>query len=252
MNTLEALIIGATGALSVGALLVYVYQQYRWHKNQQALQWFYTKQVYRSEAQAETVREQLFQKAFALRRALELSALTATPEAREQLDRCLALAEALNQSLESVSNELSEPFVADSLPLALQHSLKNWSETLEEIDLTLDLPSEWPWQQTVKHRLLLWCLHECLHLCQACTKAALPKALHLTLAYENNIAKLRLVFRGQLLQEDGISPRTDELAYIRQVFQALMPGRCQLESSSSQLTGEFSWSVSSQDNELSF
>lgn len=247
MNTLEALFISAAGALPV-----YVYQRYRWRKYQQTLQWFYTKQVYRSSAQAEIVREQLLQKAFALRRALELSALTATSEASEQLNHCLELAEALNHSLEKVSNELLEPFVEDSLPLALQHFLKGWRETWDEVDLTLNLPSEWPWQQTVKYSLLLWCLYECLHLCQARTKAASPKALHLTLVHENNIAKLQLTFRGQSLQEAGISSGIDELAYVRQVFQILMPGRCKLECSSSQLTGEFSWSVTSQNNELSF
>ncbi len=245
LHTVETFVIGGAGAW-----LAFAYYWCQQQQQKQALQWFYARQSHHLSAQADSVREQLFQKAFALRRSLELGVMSTPEQAIGSLNQCLTLAEAFNLALERASDELSVPFLEDSLPLALQHLIKHRvDETISpEIgtEVTLELPSEWPWQQTDKHRLLLWCVSECLEIWKTYWGQASSSALILTLTHSNNVAKLQITLNSQLSQALIDLPGNDsseikELGYIQQTFKVLMPGHCKLTGNHSKLLGEFRW-----------
>lgn len=242
MNTIETLAFGATGLCLASAYL----RWHRWNKQQITLRWFYHKQSNILSAQSELVREQLFQKAFTLRRAIELCSTNnlidgSTKASQGPLDQCLEMAESLANTLERVSDELSAPFLEDSLPLALQHLLKHWANEVPDVEVALALPSEWPLGATDKHRLILWCVRECLENWKCCLDTNLPAVLSLALHQTNGIAKLHLGFTGQGDRMIRCVPIVAEQQHIQQIFRMVMPGHVKLRHNLSGLVWEFSW-----------
>lgn len=256
MNTIEAVAISTATVLLASA-----YHKYLWRQRRCALQWLYAKQSDSLATQSEHVREQLFQKAFVLRRSVELCLLGFPEETTQQLNHCLKLIEAFSHDLECVSDNLSAPFLKESLPLALQCCANRWiDENADTGPVTgpiLELPSDWPLQESDKHRLILWCVRECLKIWQSWQEQIAPEmskqVLKLGLTQDRDIAKLQLTLSRQVSQEisqkKSNSYGTCELHYIQQIFQMLMPGECQLMCNHSKLEGEFRWSLVSTDSE---
>ncbi len=238
MNTVEAIVTSAAGFFFALA-----YYSHRWEQQRRVLQWHYTKQSDGLIIQSEAVREQFFQKAFALRRSIELCSVSAPEGLKTQLDHCLDLTKDFSTFLEQVSDELSVPFLNESLPLALQYLLKRWVSGISDIELTLELPSQWPLQGADKHRLVLWCVSECLLAWQAQLSQTSPKAIQLALYQTDCMAKLQLSFSGRVLQKPNDTPVMSELKNIQQIFQLIMPGRCRVTFKSWALECHFSWSL---------
>ncbi|MEM7062092.1 MAG: hypothetical protein AAF572_02885 [Cyanobacteria bacterium P01_B01_bin.77] len=230
MSTAEVLIIIAAGisAYSVRRLL---YQR-------QISQWFHARQCHHLLTQSEIIREQLLQQTFALMRSLELGAMDASSaEDAQQWQSCLALTQTFHQSLESLSHELWPPFVEESLPLALQHIIKQWADQ-STMQVNLDLPADWPQQQSHKQNLVIWCIRQCLLVLQPSEHSA-----SLALIAIKNRAKLQLSLDRLALDTMNGPSLQYELKQIQQIFQFFMPGHCQITYGKTSVSFEFDWSL---------
>ncbi|NJM99946.1 MAG: hypothetical protein HC800_24910 [Phormidesmis sp. RL_2_1] len=128
MNTsVNILIIEVMVLITVGwAATLYRWRQ-KWQRQQQAWQWWHQHQALQSHHTAESIRDGLLQQTFAFRRYLEaLEKDGPTSSSPEQTARWLERFQTFYKSLETLSDELSPPFLADSLPLALKFTLNNW------------------------------------------------------------------------------------------------------------------------------
>lgn len=234
MSTAEALVIGTVG------LSVFMYYLRRLQYQRQALHWFYTKQSQQLMAQAETIREQLLQQAFALSRAVELGAMNSAHASMQQWKTCLTLTNEFNQSLENLSNELSPPFAADSLPLALQHLvMQQWGS----VQAKLELPDSWPIHQSDRHRIILWCVQECLMALFPNPEKAQANALKICLTETSGMAKLNINLDKQSSVMVAWPKFLDELNHIKQIFQLFMLGRFKVKCNDSRIRCVFSWSL---------
>ncbi|MEO1351463.1 MAG: hypothetical protein AAFW84_22095 [Cyanobacteria bacterium J06635_15] len=238
MSTAEVLVIGATGT----SVLMYCW--YRSRQQQRTLQWFYTRQSQQLAAQSEKIRDQLLQQAFALRRSVELCSIDVAKDTDKQLETSLRLSENFNQSLESLGDELSPPFLEDSLPLALQHLIRSWICN-QPVELTLELPSDWPLQKSEQHRIVLWCVREFLMVLQSNVELTDTQALKLDLTQKNDTAKLQLCCASQISEFVNRVKLLSELNYIQQIFKLFMPGHCKVRYRESRIDCEFSWSLKS-------
>ena len=108
------------------------------------LSWWHQHQTEWLVHEADAIRNGLLQDLFAMRRKLELLDLDD--------NACLAHMERLYQTLEALGNRLSSPFIHDSLPLAIQHTLSPLQATTP---LRVTLPASWPAEPPELIRLLL-------------------------------------------------------------------------------------------------
>lgn len=224
--------------MAAGISVFGVFSMRRLLYQRQISQWFYTRQFDQLLTQSEIIREQLLQQTFALMRSQELGAMDASSaEDAQHWQNCLALTQTFNQSLESLSNELWPPFVEESLPLALQHVVKQWADPKT---IQLELPSDWPQQQPDKQRMVLWCVRQCLLVLQSSER---PASLSLYLIEIKNRAKLWLSLDRLALDTMNDTSLQDELKQIQQIFQFLMPGRCQITYGETSVNFEFNWSL---------
>lgn len=240
MTTFEVLL-----AFGAAGIFICIYRARRLKEQRQSLRWFYTKQANQLTTQSEIIREDLLQQSFALRRALELGALESSTTINKQWEVCLNLIQDFNQSLENLSNELLPPFVEDSLPLALQHLIHQLSQQWEPeqtlIQISLDLPSDWPQQAPHQHRMILWCVRECLMMLNKSANQHLYD-LSLSLVKTDGIATLHLSLTREGLKSNRQQQFVD-LHHMQQVFQVMMPGRCHITHNKVGLDCKFSWSL---------
>jgi hypothetical protein len=216
----------------------------KWMRERQAWQWWQTQQTLQSHHTAESIRDGLLQQTFAFRRYLENnieSDLCGQPKA-EQTARWLERFQAFYQSLESLSNQLSPPFTADSLPLALQFVIKNWQKSHPTLTLQLSLPPDWS-HSSQKNQAILSVVTGLLTL-------LLPKdstAQHLQLALSSEQALHTLT-----LKIEGISPHdpknivaSPEVQHLKEIFHSLTAGRLDINNkemdTGSSLTGRLCW-----------
>jgi hypothetical protein len=226
----------------------YVWRRHLTH--QAALRWWWERQVIQAYNNAENLRDRVLQEAFALRRNLELSHEAIATDAalaawQSHLPRLLTSANRLHQEVQQFSDQLSSPFLSDSLPLAIRHVVSTWENAYPAVQFSLDLPQDWPHQNAVQQDILTKVLDEWLHLCF--TDVASPKALSSVLpAAQTDLAEQNCELAIALhthqtwhildMQLDlpaplgeGMSHRRQNFHYLGQVFQTLMPGRYTLK-----------------------
>lgn len=209
----------------------------RWLSQRQAWQWWHQQQVLQLHQQAESIRDGLLQQTFAFRRYLE-STVSAQPEA-EQTARWLEQFQGFYLSLESLSNELSPPFVAESLPLALQFALKDWQRSHPELDLQLNLPLDWFDNSPNKNQIILSIIAELLTLLTPEGNTA--ERLNLTLTNHSNFYKLTFQLEnGDSLMMPKIVGRP-EVKHLKEIFHSLAAGRLEISHKGAKLIGKLYW-----------
>lgn len=222
--------------------------RYVWRRQttlQVALNWWWERQVMQAYDNAENLRDRVLQESFALRRNLELShaalaADTALADWQTNLPRLLTSANRLHEEVQQLSDQLSSPFLSDSLPLAIRHLVAAWEKAHPAIHFALDLPQDWSSQNAVQQDILTKIIDACLQLCfadlsdpqlqsqimQADPPCELAIALSTT-ATTRHTLEIRLAIPAPL--QDGIVSRRQYFRYLGQVFQTLMPGRYTLK-----------------------
>lgn len=240
--------------MTIGWAIALSWTMRRWLRQKMAWQWWQQQQVLQSHHTAESIRDGLLQQTFALRRYLEmaesqpLATFSAEPRAA-QTASWLTQFQALYQSLENLSNELSSPFVADSLPLALQFALENWQRSHPSPPLQLTLPSAHPTQASFsQNQAVLSVTLELLK--QLPTQSA--KQIQITLnseSQQNNESqqdpksphhtlKLELVGPAQTIRK---AVAQLEIRHLKEIFHSLMTGQLEIDQEGDKLICQMDW-----------
>lgn len=192
------------------------------------LRWWHQHQAQWLVSEADGVRNGLLQELFGIRRQLEL--MTGGDH------HALAAVEHLYGALENLGDRLSSPFVQESLPLAMQHALKRWSDALA---LEVRLPGHWP-NEPIEHVTLVLSILE--HLRQ--TLIALPsppQTCTVELTAESGIKQLtfHLHFPGLPLATEGC--RSTDWAYHLLTFEAITGGQARCTHSGCTILWQLIW-----------
>ncbi|NEP63283.1 MAG: hypothetical protein F6K31_41330, partial [Symploca sp. SIO2G7] len=192
--------------------------------------WWHSQQQQQQQAQAEIVRDGLLQEAFALRRQLEQSDCPGGKSASylKQVNR-------FYQSLESLSNQLSPPFVDDSLPLALQFLLKHRGQN--DPSIGLDPDTDWSANIVNGNLTLLSIVTELLPLL-----ASDPEpVLKVRLWREADVNNLQITSDISNQQPQASPVKSVEMQYLQEIFHSLMSGTLNINQDDIKLTCQLSW-----------
>lgn len=204
-----------------------------------ALQWWQQQQINRLHDKAELIREGVLQELFAIRRALELAHHNQEPVSQASLQQL----ESLHIKLEQVSNELSPAFIQDSLPLAIQHVLKQWQIQHPAVTLSPRLPAESP-EPTLASRVALTTLEELLKFIAEPIESEprqLEVSLEVELTHTNTTAMLVVRLGGLDRGQCQAIAHHQELSHLRQSFRWLTDGRFAQDKHASWIEWRLSW-----------
>jgi hypothetical protein len=211
-------------------------------RERQAWQWWQMQQTLQSHHTAESIRDGLLQQTFAFRRYLENN-IESDPCAQpkpEQTARWLERFQTFYQSLESLSNQLSPPFTADSLPLALQFVVTDWQKFHPNLTLQLTLPPDWP-HSPLKNQTILSVVRGLLTLLIPTNSTA--QQLQLTLSPQDSLHTLTFQLKG--LHDLQNIAASSEMQHLKEIFHSLSAGRLDITYEDSDegtsLTGRLCW-----------
>ncbi len=225
--------------------------QRKWLRQRQAWQWWHRQQTLQAHHKAESIRDGLLQQTFAFRRYLEsapaAASPSAVPSAPEQTTRWLERFQTFYQSLESLSDQLSPPFLADSLPLALQFAVKNWQheQTLSSqhrppfSDVQFSFPPDWPQSPPHQNQIILSIVAGLLPLLIPPGHTA--RQLTITLSQTNTLNALTLQLHND---PDKTTPNILELAeiqHLKEIFHSLIAGRLEISQTASSEIARLHW-----------
>ncbi|NEQ51726.1 MAG: hypothetical protein F6K11_16560 [Leptolyngbya sp. SIO3F4] len=197
-------------------------------QQQKAWQWWYHQQQQKQYYQAEIVRDGLLQEAFALRRHLEQENQDVPASYLDQFNQ-------FYQTLENLSNQLSPPFVDDSLPLALQFLIKQYTNVDGPFEIAAD--TDWSTESTENNHVVISVVHELLPLLQEDIRSS----FNVRLWQDNSVNKLQLT--GSLSKQQitaSILSKT-EVVYLKGIFHSLISGTLELKQDNTELICQLSW-----------
>ena len=232
MAQVNGVLVGISVTILMGGAISTWLSQRATRQQQQAWHWWHNQQQQQQHTQAEIVRDGLLQEAFALRRHLERSG--------HPKDDTTPYLEQFNQfyrSLENLSNELSPPFVEDSLPLALQFLLKHHGQSETSLDLEPD--TDWSSDGTDSNRTIVSLVTELLPLLMQDTQTPLK----IRLRREGNLNNLQLTRNILDQQTFGSLPSSTEIQYLKEIFHSLMSGTLDISQDDVELNCQLSWPV---------
>ncbi len=251
--SVNILLIGAIVLITIGWATTVYWLTRKWLRQKLAWQWWHEQQALQLHHQAEVIRDGLLQQTFAFRRYLEsaeqhtLKRADSAQPAAEQTSQWMERFQGFYQSLESLSNELSPPFVADSLPLALQFALKDWArcqqlsqgELQPPVALQFDLPADWPTGSPQKNQTVLSTVTGLLN-------ALIPpdnffRQLQLTLSRESALCTLTFRLSGSNPQTLQTMPEQPEVQHLKEIFHSLVAGRLEIGYEGTSLAGQLRW-----------
>lgn len=219
---------------------------------QQAMRWWCRREAIDLAAQADRIQNGLIQDLFAVRLSLQsalsevLSEAFSQPlEDRLQQQRVwVTQAEKLHEHLTDLSHALSQPYLAESLPLAIRSRLKQWQASHSQASLQLDLPQDWRAEPLERSRIILTLLETLL---DVAVTAGLPHAALEIVLTDRSIESGR--FQAELtvkitypdVMTRRASTRVKELKYLRRCFCFLVPGRCSYQTQASAAVWRFHW-----------
>lgn len=228
---------------------------YAWRQNrlrqQRTWQWWHQQQTLQSHHTAEAIRDGLLQQTFGFRRYLEsaihgeTTPVPVTLEVNEQTTRWLTRFQTFYQSLETLSDELSPPFVADSLPLALQFMLKNWERSHPSNpspNIQLQLPAHWPQTPPGQNQIILSIVTELLTL--LVREKAIAQTLSVVLKHEDNSYALIFEINNSLNQSTSKILELAEFQHLKEIFHSLTAGQLEISKDPSSLIIQLRWQAS--------
>jgi hypothetical protein len=232
----------------IGLLFLGVWFVIRWHRLQQALQWWYRQHVLRLFNEAEAVRNGILQDAFTLRRTLELSSvphqavpaeLHAVLIAGADRETLLKTLEELHGSLKRFSDFLSPPYLEDSFPLAIDHLLKFYQQQHSNVALELSIPENWQDDAYEQSRIVWIAIDELLRM----TLAPFPSVRSISACLTQNAAAHQLVIKIFYSNCDRQNLRDGfkELSYLRRSAQFLTAGTCTYHQDHEALIWSMRW-----------
>ncbi|MFH7243976.1 MAG: hypothetical protein ACHWZW_14125 [Spirulina sp.] len=194
----------------------------------QLLRWWHQHQARWLVGEADAVRNGILQDLFAVRRQLEMMAGDDA--------QALATIEHLYSALENLGDRLSSPYLFESLPLALQHALKQWPADLA---LEVKLPSQWPKEPMERVTLVLSVVD---HIQQ--TLAALstqPQTGTVELAETQGHRQLTIAIHLKPLSQAIEGEQSLDWAYHLSTFEAITGGQAHCTHTGSSVTWQLTW-----------
>lgn len=230
MAHVNGVLVGITVTVLTGGAIAKWRSQRATQQQQQAWHWWNSQQQQQQHLQAEVVRDGLLQEAFALRRQLEQSSHAKDGSATyiEQVNR-------FYQSLEKLSNQLSPPFVDDSLPLALQFLLKHYGQSNPSIEL--DPATDWSTDGADSNRTLLSVVAQILPLLVSDPQSE----LNVRLWRDGSMNNLQFVRKITNQQSQPALDSSVEVQYLQEIFHSLMSGTLDIQRDDVELTCQLSW-----------
>jgi hypothetical protein len=217
-------------AIALGWLMTHL-------KTQQALQWWHHRQSAQRHQEVEMVRDGVLQASFALRQRLELSLVYSDPK----LFDC-SLLDSLKQfhyALQGFIDQLSSPYLEDSLPLAIQALLESRRSPQITIQLQMPPASTGKRESYAQRRLLLMVLDELLNLVLSEKRCIATIAVCLTLTASLHELKIQFLYPEESMNVGSVLSR--QFNTLQRVFELIMPGRCFYNWKNCQLTWYFRW-----------
>ncbi len=242
-----------------------------------AWQWWHKQQAQQLHHTAESIRGDLLQQTFAFRRYLEISIQKNIEKERikagnigiesslvesseigrlqtkstdssspncEQHQQWLERLQTLYQSLENLSNELSPPFLADDLPLALNFAVQNRRYATPALRTDLVLPTDWSadlMQQGSPHKnqLVLSVLMELLTL--LIEKRDTTKYLKIVLSRESVLHTIKITIEDSNAKALQAATEKLEIQYLKEIFHSLTTGELEVVCEKMSLVGYLRW-----------
>ncbi|MBD1820982.1 hypothetical protein H6F51_00380 [Cyanobacteria bacterium FACHB-DQ100] len=226
-----SLILGLIEMLLLGAWFVL-----RWHRLQQALQWWYRQHVLRLFDEAEAARNGVLQDAFTLRRTVELSLIQHQALKKADEEKLLMTLGELHDSLKRFSDFLSPPYLEDSFPMSIEHLLR--SHQHPDVVLDFSLPKKWQPNSYEQSRVVWIAIDELLRIAiapsvesiSAClTQRTTTHEFMIQIFYSNDNCQ---IFQTQLT----------ELSHLRRAAQFLTAGTCTYHFDNATLKWLLQWS----------
>lgn len=259
---MNILLIGVIVLIAIGWATTTYWLTRKWLRQKLAWQWWHEQQALQLHHQAEMIRDGLLQQAFAFRRYLESTEKNAerhtlrrddsAQPVDEQSGRWIEQFQGFYQSLESLSNQLSPPFVADSLPLALQFALKDWArgqrlfqgglpqgKSQSPVALQFDVPADWPPSSPEKTQIILSTVTGLLNALMP--PDDFPKQLQLTLSRESALCTLTFRLSGSEAQALQNMPEKPEVQHLKEIFHSLGTGRLEISHEGAAIAGHLYW-----------
>jgi len=232
---------------------LYAWRQAWKHKGQQqqAWQWWQQQQTIQSHHTAESIRDGLLQQTFAFRRYLETIGETveradrsAAPQnqteaqTKTQTAQWLTRFQTFHQSLETLSDTLSPPFVADSLPHALQFTIKSWQSAQSLPVFHIELPQRWTYGQSTppQNQTVLSVVNTLLSLLLPPGHSATKATAKLSSQNVSNTLTVKIEYK-----EQSIEQAQPELKYLMEIFHSLTAGQLEITHETLAITSCFSW-----------
>ncbi|BAY22245.1 hypothetical protein NIES2100_20080 [Calothrix sp. NIES-2100] len=233
MLIVSSVVVLITSIIVVLCLLLY-HQQ-----TQRALIWWHSRQWMRMYQEAEMIHNDLLQESFVIRRQLEISSLN--PSLYQQMpEQCyLATIEKFHHSLKELSEYLSPAHIEDSLPLAIQHVLVKWRARIPELNLQMELPTEWPPESLYTIRVILIALEELLQI----IFSNIPNKLSIFVSVKTlgNFHELMVCCTDLNISQQTYIWHFTELDYLRHAFNFLTSGKCFYQHKYNTAIWHFRW-----------
>ena len=232
--------------ITVGwAATLYRWQR-KWLRQQQAWRWWHQQQAIQSHHTAESIRDGLLQQTFAFRRYLETADQSIDSPNWQQTNRWLERFQTFYQSLESLSDELSPPFIADSLPLALKFTITSW-QSLPTQQLTapavhFDLPTDWSSSSPHQNQAVLSVVTVLLTLLSREGHSDHTKnQLSIALCQIDAANTLTLKIVGKQNPATSNITELEEFQHLKEIFHSLTAGRLEISQEDTILTSRLYW-----------
>ncbi|MHC5855997.1 hypothetical protein [Nostoc sp.] len=174
--------------------------------------------------EAEMIHNDLLQELFVIRRNLEISSINPSLYQQQQQQSNLATIEKFHHSLEELSDYLSPAHIDDSLPLAIQHTLVKWRSRIPELNLQMELPTDWTTESLYTLRVVLMALEELLQIILSNIPGRL--SIFVTLKPRGNFHELIVQLTNLNISKQTYISNVTEVAYLRHAFNFLTLGRC--------------------------
>lgn len=205
----------------------------------QAMRWWFKQQTIALSTHADQIQNGLLQDLFAIRLRLQAPLSEQSEDGMSQQQAWISEAKKLHDQLTHLNEALIPPYLAESLPLAIQSLLKQWELSHPHNQLRMDLPYGWRPEPLERSWMILKTLETLLNLA---ISASLPHvSLEVTLIDQSPQAELQIkVTYPDRLTHLSLT-RTRELKYLCHCFRCLAPGRCFYYSRALTAVWRFQW-----------
>jgi hypothetical protein len=210
-----------------------------YHRTQEALQWWASRESSKLFLEAEKIRDGLLQESFTIRRSLEMLTVDNLQLSAKQTQECLKKIDTFHDSLAQLSDRLFPAYLQDSLPLAIQSLLEPWIASRNHIYFHVDMPDCWRHEPAEGSLIVLRALEELLRI--TLPEVLTPISIYITLKQQGNIAQLLVQITYPDVSNLVFYSSLPELAHLCESFKFLTSGKCFCRTKNLSVTWYFCW-----------